>query len=342
MPDELYTSFQASLEEVHHADLVLHVIDLTNPDWLGQKNEVEKVLQQLRDRPRQGHHRVQQDRPAARPRGAARQKRPARSLCFGGERLGIAALKEEIFQNYFADYELFQLDVADEQQLDALSQWAIVLEKNRVDGVFQVDVLSSREKMLKFREKHGGTSPMKAFLPAALILLTIACGGVKPVQIDFHLPVLQGSDAGDANFRQGWEQLQQRRQRRRPTSHSSSARCAWTRNRRRSAMCSWRARNSAPPPPSSPRPWKRNPDNLEAGMGMAMIHRIRGQDGRGLPGLRQPADQGSRRRLDQAEIRIHPFQRHAGIPAGGRKVKKQRQGRNTSGPWNRRPGFLPT
>ncbi len=48
MPDELYTSFQASLEEVHHADLLLHVIDVTNPDWLGQKIEVEKVLKQLK------------------------------------------------------------------------------------------------------------------------------------------------------------------------------------------------------------------------------------------------------------------------------------------------------
>ncbi len=71
--------------------------------------------------------------------------------------MGIAALKEEIFQNYFADYERFQLEVADEQKLDALSQWAIILEKNRIDGVFQVGVLSSREKMLKFKEKHGGT-----------------------------------------------------------------------------------------------------------------------------------------------------------------------------------------
>jgi tetratricopeptide (TPR) repeat protein len=48
---------------------------------------------------------------------------------------------------------------------------------------------------------------MKAFLPAALILFVIACGGVKPVQIDFHLPVLQDNDSGDPNFRQGWEQL---------------------------------------------------------------------------------------------------------------------------------------
>ncbi|HSQ35897.1 MAG TPA: tetratricopeptide repeat protein [Candidatus Binatia bacterium] len=49
---------------------------------------------------------------------------------------------------------------------------------------------------------------MKAYLPALLILFTFACGGVKPVQIDFHLPALQNNDAGDALYRQGWEQLQ--------------------------------------------------------------------------------------------------------------------------------------
>ncbi|HSQ35896.1 MAG TPA: hypothetical protein VLQ89_07895, partial [Candidatus Binatia bacterium] len=70
--------------------------------------------------------------------------------------LGVTALKEEIFRNYFHDYELFHLEVAEEQQLDALSQWAIVLEKNLIDGVFQVKVLSSRQKMLKFTQKHGG------------------------------------------------------------------------------------------------------------------------------------------------------------------------------------------
>jgi GTP-binding protein HflX len=156
MPDELYTSFQASLEEVHHADLVLHVIDMTNPDWFGQKNEVEKVLQQLKidtEKVITVFNKID----LLPDREALLGKKGRREIYVSAvERLGITALKEEIFQNYFADYERFQLEIADEQQLDALSQWAIVLEKNRIDGYFQVDVLSSREKMLKFKEKHGG------------------------------------------------------------------------------------------------------------------------------------------------------------------------------------------
>jgi GTPase len=157
MPDELYTSFQASLEEVHHADLVLHVIDLTNPDWFGQKNEVEKMLQQLQIDPEKVIT-VFNKIDLLPDHEALLGKKSRREIYVSAAAsMGIAALKEEIFQNYFADYELFQLQVADEQQLDALSQWAIILEKNRIGGAFQVGVLSSRQKMLKFREKHGGT-----------------------------------------------------------------------------------------------------------------------------------------------------------------------------------------
>ena len=156
MPEELFTSFQASLEEVHHADLILHVIDLTNPDWLGQKNEVEKVLQQLkidRDRIMTVYNKVDRldDRETL-----LNSNNPREIYISAVEQLGITALKEAIFRSYFADYELFQLEVADEQQLDALSQWSIVLEKNRSGGGFRVGVLSSREKMLKFKENHGG------------------------------------------------------------------------------------------------------------------------------------------------------------------------------------------
>jgi GTP-binding protein HflX len=157
MPEELFTSFQASLEEVHHADLLLHIIDLTNPDWLGQKSEVEKVLQQLkidRDKIITVYNKID----LLSDREVLLSKKSRREVYVSAlDRLGIADLKEVIFQNYFADYESYQLEVADEQQLDALSQWAIVLEKNRIDDGFLVRVLSSRQKMLIFKEKHGGT-----------------------------------------------------------------------------------------------------------------------------------------------------------------------------------------
>ncbi|MEI6614785.1 MAG: tetratricopeptide repeat protein, partial [Chrysiogenales bacterium] len=49
---------------------------------------------------------------------------------------------------------------------------------------------------------------MKTILPAALILFTIGCGGVKPVIIDFHLPEINSSDFNDFFYTEGWANLQ--------------------------------------------------------------------------------------------------------------------------------------
>ncbi len=49
----------------------------------------------------------------------------------------------------------------------------------------------------------------RAILPAALVLLFVACGGVKPVALDIHLPVVESGDFLDSAYRQGWELLRQ-------------------------------------------------------------------------------------------------------------------------------------
>lgn len=50
---------------------------------------------------------------------------------------------------------------------------------------------------------------MKAILPAALILLFAACGGVRPVAVDFHMPEIESGTFLDSYYRQGWQQLRQ-------------------------------------------------------------------------------------------------------------------------------------
>ncbi|MCU0276011.1 MAG: GTPase HflX [Acidobacteria bacterium] len=155
MPAELFISFTATLDEVRQADLVLHVVDLTHPDWPGQKNEVEKVLRQLEIDPARVI-------PVFNKIDLREDRESLAAVAGSGiyvsamEKTGLAALKEEIFQRYFADYGAFTVVVADEQQLDALGRWAIVLEKNRVSEGFQAAVLCSLEKMLQFKETHGG------------------------------------------------------------------------------------------------------------------------------------------------------------------------------------------
>ena len=53
LPHHLVASFRATLEEARAADLLLHVVDASHPDWEGQMRVVEKVLAELElaDRP---------------------------------------------------------------------------------------------------------------------------------------------------------------------------------------------------------------------------------------------------------------------------------------------------
>ncbi len=47
LPHQLVASFKATLEEAVNADLLLHVIDVSNPDVLNQINSVNKVLKEI-------------------------------------------------------------------------------------------------------------------------------------------------------------------------------------------------------------------------------------------------------------------------------------------------------
>lgn len=47
LPAELMQAFQATLEELHEADILIHVIDLSNPRFVDQITVVEKILRQL-------------------------------------------------------------------------------------------------------------------------------------------------------------------------------------------------------------------------------------------------------------------------------------------------------
>ncbi len=54
LPHELVDAFQATLEEVIEADIILHVRDSSHPDSAAQKEDVERVLQGLRAGPDAG------------------------------------------------------------------------------------------------------------------------------------------------------------------------------------------------------------------------------------------------------------------------------------------------
>jgi len=47
LPKELMEAFHATLEELSEADIILHVVDISNPRYMQQKESVEKILTEL-------------------------------------------------------------------------------------------------------------------------------------------------------------------------------------------------------------------------------------------------------------------------------------------------------
>jgi GTP-binding protein HflX len=47
LPRELFSAFRATLDELHEADLLLHVIDISNPQFEEQVAAVENILEEL-------------------------------------------------------------------------------------------------------------------------------------------------------------------------------------------------------------------------------------------------------------------------------------------------------
>ena len=47
LPTHLIEAFKATLEELSYADLILHVIDISNPDWMAQARVTEKLCDEL-------------------------------------------------------------------------------------------------------------------------------------------------------------------------------------------------------------------------------------------------------------------------------------------------------
>ena len=47
LPHQLVEAFKATLEELEYADLLLHVIDVSNPEWKAQAQVVERLIGEL-------------------------------------------------------------------------------------------------------------------------------------------------------------------------------------------------------------------------------------------------------------------------------------------------------
>jgi GTP-binding protein HflX len=179
MPRELFESFKATLEEIVQADIILHVVDISSPDYLNQKIEVENVLKELkipeakvitvynkidllpgtdgRNPDDAGLPEFSSQPGAGSPENPLDSVRLSRVFMSAKEGWGIRKLKSLIHSKYFKDYRKFTISVpAHLINLNSVRNWAIVTHQHSENDVAVLEVLCSNENMLKFKENFGG------------------------------------------------------------------------------------------------------------------------------------------------------------------------------------------
>jgi len=160
MPAELFQAFKATLEEIVQSDLILHVIDISDPDYLRCMEEVRKVLDQLKI-PENKIIRIYNKVDLLENHGEEyRDGNPApgeRIYISAAEQWGISQLKQAIFKTYFSDYGRYTVRIPQRLlNIDSLRNWAIVLTREYENEFIVLEILSSHENMVKFKEKYGG------------------------------------------------------------------------------------------------------------------------------------------------------------------------------------------
>lgn len=169
MPVELFKAFKATLEEMIQSDIILHIIDISEPDYLTCKKEVQKVLNEMKI-PEQKiihvynkvdllegyrmHYTGDQQNPE--PDFTCNDDN-GKVYISAKEKWGLLELKRYIFNKYFSEYKKYQIRIPQELvNLDSISRWAIVVSKEYHNEMMNIEILCSDENMVKFKEKYGG------------------------------------------------------------------------------------------------------------------------------------------------------------------------------------------
>jgi len=162
LPTELVAAFRATLEEVLEADILLHVRDISHPDTLAQKQDVENVLrslfkgQQLPDNIVEVHNKIDRLSPEQRalPSSGALQV-----SAITGEGLdALLATIEKEMQRRFYTKTSFTLKLEDGKSLAWLHAHGKVTAQE-VDGDFvHVTVQLSEDNIRRFEHLHAATS----------------------------------------------------------------------------------------------------------------------------------------------------------------------------------------
>jgi len=153
MPEELLISFNATLEELHFADLILHIIDINSEDLENQKRVVENTLQQLGvDQKRVITVFNKIDLASPELIENYRLSYPQALFISALKQKGITELKRYIFERCFQDYSHYQLQLPLNFNIINLQKWAIVCNVLRREDHLEVNVFASKKNYETFLE----------------------------------------------------------------------------------------------------------------------------------------------------------------------------------------------
>ncbi len=148
LPHHLVASFRSTLEEAREADILLHVIDGSHPDWEEQRQVVREVLEDLglREAPRlmvfnKTDRLTHAEEEALRARVRSLETHPA-VFVSALVPASLDALRETLRARMRARLAqvVIRLDVADGESLAALYRQGEVLDRAEEDGVVVVTV----------------------------------------------------------------------------------------------------------------------------------------------------------------------------------------------------------
>ncbi|MCK4889596.1 MAG: GTPase HflX [Candidatus Aminicenantes bacterium] len=158
MPEELLTSFYATLEEINESDIILLLSDISDPDNEKQISEVLKVLRSMNvdaDKIITVYNKIDNlDNGNEMSDKKDRSDDDAVYISAKME-IGITKLKKIIFNKFFRYYDRFRFSLnKSDTRVNSISKWAIVLNRSYKGEVINFDVLCDREKMVKFSNEN--------------------------------------------------------------------------------------------------------------------------------------------------------------------------------------------
>jgi GTP-binding protein HflX len=163
LPHHLVASFRATLEEVVHADLLLHVVDVSDPQHARQMRVVDSVLEELGV----GHKPVMHvfnklDRIPAADRAAVRARvladHPASVVASAIESRGLVALESALarFVREGTRRVVVTLPLAETRALARLYEIGEVLERRYTEDAIEVELRARPEVVERLR--HEGVA----------------------------------------------------------------------------------------------------------------------------------------------------------------------------------------